>query len=72
MIKYIVRPGFVYSRNDGQRHFVGFGQLVKLYHVNPRECLYDDHKGSLLGYGERFLKDLTILHPRRDGNYSVD
>lgn len=72
MIEYVVSPGDVWSREDGQRHHIGYSQLIHLYHVDPRVCIIDDGKGSLREYDGEFLKTLIWLKPRLDGNYSLD
>lgn len=66
MKRYLVCPGHVTSRNDGERHYVGPGALMKLYGVNPRECVIQGSFG-LEGAGK-----LKVLRPRFDGNYSKE
>lgn len=61
MIKYVLHPGWVTSKVDGDRHFIGVGKLVHLYGVDPAECTLDP-----------FLMGGVIhLFPRRDGNYRL-
>ena len=37
--KYLICPGWVTSKTDGQRHHVGHRTLIMLYGVDPRECV---------------------------------
>lgn len=66
MIKYAVYPGTTVSRNDGQRHYITFEQLVRLYGVNPRECI--DCSRPTNGFK---LDGLIPLTPRYNGNYEI-
>ncbi len=63
--KYAVCPGWITSHNDGERHFIGAGDLMRLHRVNPAECivLTDYHKQAhLAGMG----RDLIGLYPQYD------
>ena len=64
--KYVVHPGYVVSRNDGDKHYITFIQLCRLYEVNPNECINAESQKQTVG---RDLASLTHLHPRWDGNY---
>ena len=64
MIKYLVKPGYVYSKTDGQRHYIGASKLIGLYRVDPKECYI-----SRGGPGEP--EGLIVLSPQYDGNYSL-
>lgn len=66
--KYIVYPGYVNSRIDGQRHFIDAGKLMSLYKVNPKECIVVEYKRKLEGYRE---EDFISLYPRYSGNYTI-
>jgi len=37
--KYVVYPGFVRSRSDGDRHYVTSDMLMRLYKVRRAECM---------------------------------
>jgi len=65
MIKYILHPGELKSKNDGDIHFISFKQLVRLYNLNPTECVAFDR----FPYIE--LKDAMHLYPRYDGDYDA-
>ena len=68
MIKYVLCPGNVVSKNDGQVHFISAEQLASLYRVPMRECTVWD---NLLPYvtNTRNHAGLIALSPRRSGNY---
>lgn len=37
-VRYVLCPGMVISRNDGQQHYIGAMALARLYGVDPKEC----------------------------------
>ena len=69
MIRYVLHEGFVTSRRDGQRHFIGHGQVARLYGVNPSECLRYPRPPYDLSWQES--PGLIHLYPRSDGNYTL-
>ena len=64
-LRYIIRPGWMVSQHDGQSHYITPQELVRLYEVDPRECVIvrPDHKIP------REYMSLHILAPRYDGKY---
>lgn len=75
MLKYVVCPGEVTSKADGQRHYIGPMQLMKLYGVDPRECeIYEPAPWwprSFYRMAEEAQRGLIRLAPRYDGNYTL-
>lgn len=63
--RYVLHPGWVYSKNDGDRHFIGGPRLARLYGVDIRQCVF----GDVPQYSE--LPGDIHLRPRRDGNYTL-
>jgi len=63
--KYLVCPGFMLSKTDGQNHWISANQLIELYSVNPQECVVDIPVKTR-GWNTAHL---TKLYPRYDGNY---
>ena len=61
-----VHPGYVISRNDGDRHYVGFLPLCRLYGLNPHKAICVTPE-TVKGYPEQ--KDDRHFFPRYDGNY---
>lgn len=72
--KYAVHPGYVISKNDGQRHFVNARQLRYLYQVMPEDCVTVNNADYLDPSKREFIEfagGLIPLRPRRDGNYTL-
>ena len=70
MTRYVLHPGYVTSRTDGDRHYIGSSDLLRLYGVDPRAhtlTLADhiDHRCYRARDGD------VHLHPRFDGNYTL-
>ena len=65
--KYLVLGGYVNSKNDGQRHYIGCNKLMKLYGVSPNECYCREEWDIYGGYPE----GLKILRPNYEGYYSL-
>ena len=64
----ILCPGFVISKNDGDRHYIGAGKLARLYCVKIGDCLIDDTANA--GIHAILPEEGDIrLFPRRDGDY---
>jgi hypothetical protein len=56
--KYLVRPGHVTSFEDGDRHWISAPALIRLYNVDPHECVIDGQDMAsprLRGYNQGFL-----------------
>jgi hypothetical protein len=66
--RWAIHPGFVISRSDGQRHYVGARQLADLYGVPFAECVVVDIERPE-GYLGKDLSGLVHLHVKYDGNY---
>lgn len=64
--KYMIHGERVTSKNDGDVHYVGAQQLVRLYGLDPRECILNSDKTPLRGYD---LDDFIHLFPRYEGDY---
>lgn len=75
-VRYLLCPGPVRSRSDGQVHHVSAPELARLYGVAMADCV------ALPGRpGDRPLRDtllaraargeLVYLHPRYDGDYRL-
>lgn len=68
--RYVLHPGWVVSKVDGDRHFITAKQLEVLYRVDPRNCVVYPAKGI----GERFWEDRpgdAHLYPRSNGDYRL-
>ena len=75
--RYLLCPGLVQSQNDGQFHHIGAHQLADLFGVSMAECVtLPDHRPesrsrSMDLYARVGRGELNVLHPRRDGNYTL-
>lgn len=77
--RYLLFPGPVRSRSDGQVHHVTAPALARLYGVRFGDCLVLPAPGRELYPGERLRLiersepggDLIALHPRYDGDYRL-
>jgi hypothetical protein len=73
--RYLVRPSKVVSATDGDEHYISAQALMRLHHVDPRECivLRGDEEWPK-GYGPLFTEEqrkaagLTLLTPDFKGN----
>lgn len=64
--KWIIAPGWVTSRSDGQRHKISAAQLIRLYGVRREDCVIFEGRGVPPEYSR-----LPWLAPRYDGNYTL-
>ena len=63
--KYLVIPGNIRSKNDGDLHYITAHQLIQLYRVDPDECIVYSPQYPLR---ELELIPLTV---RFDGEYEI-
>lgn len=70
MTTYVLCPGYVISKTDGQRHFVDERQLAALYGVRLRECEVMPER-MFARFGWRPPADAVYLCPRYDGDYKL-
>ncbi len=73
--RYVLHPGTVESRNDGQRHYVSAAQLADLYKVSLRDCIIyptgDDTDSRFKRQAWRDPVGAVHLRPRYDGVYNL-
>ena len=73
--KYVICPGEVTSKIDGQRHYIGPMRLIQLYGVDQKECeIYEPASWwpeSYYRMAEERQVGLLRLGPRCDGNYEL-
>lgn len=75
--RYLLCPGLVRSRTDGDSHHIGSALLATLYRVRISDCIVmpaqrpENHSAriALLSRVER--GELVALHPRSDGDYRL-
>ena len=68
--RYLLCPGHVMSKTDGQYHYVDACALARLYGVRMGQCDVRPER-MFARYGWRPQPGLIELHPRYDGNYSL-
>lgn len=66
MIKYIICPQHIRSKNDGDIHYIGFIKLIELYGLDFKDCVdYNRNQAT------RQWDNLSRLYPRYDGKKMV-
>ena len=70
-MRYVLLPGYITSKSDGQVHYINPLQLARLYGVNIKECriVYRDSVISMRSYNK--TDDDIELYPRYDGDYRL-
>lgn len=61
--KYLIIPDYVRSKNDNDRHFITAKDLIRLYGVNPKECVIADPSKR------QHVAGLIVLGPLSSGKY---
>ena len=73
--RFVLCPGYVNSRTDGQRHWVGADALRRLYGVSVRDCvIYPQGDGVEADIRRRIWcapSGAVWLRPRYDGDYRL-
>ena len=69
MPTYVLVPGHIISKSDGDRHYVTARQLQQLYGVDPADCI-EAPTGPGANHWEP-PEDAVYLRPRYDGDYSL-
>ena len=65
-IRYVLHPGYVISRTDGDEHFISADRLARLYGVDIRCCVRADSIEYRPG------KNDVHLYPDYAGNYDLE
>lgn len=65
---YLLTPGYVTSKNDGQKHFIDAQTLANIYGVSMKDCVV---KGQHYK-GPRPTGMVLLLEPREDGIYNLN
>jgi hypothetical protein len=66
--RFAVYPGYVTSKTDGDRHWIGFGRLCELYRVPPSMCVDMSDERKTLGLR---TEGMIALRPRYHGDYDL-
>lgn len=75
--RYLLCPGIVRSRTDGDRHHIDARRLAFLYGVPMSECVamppqrLENHRDRMALLDRSRTGELIALTPRDDGNYTL-
>lgn len=69
-VRYMIHPGPVDSKSDGDTHYVGVRDLIRLYGVNPSECCVADDR-TLRGMSRESYDAMIHLYPDYHGRYEL-
>lgn len=74
VIKFVVHPGFLRSKDGSPPVFYSYDRLMSLYGVDPLLCVdaRDFIPVRKSGKNVRGPMFTRVLKPREDGNYSLD
>lgn len=64
--KYVLHPGEIQSKNDGEIHYISAMRLAMLYKVSMRDCYVQDLIEEKL-----WPRDLIHLYPNYEGDYRI-
>jgi hypothetical protein len=70
MKRYILVPGNVMSKRDGQQHYLSPVQLARFYRVRLENCIVLSQE-NLAGYSEERIEKFIWLCPQYSGNYTL-
>ena len=65
--RFVLHPGPVISKNDGQEHYISSVQLARLHGLNMRDCVVIKHNDP--SYRKERYAHMVHLYPRSDGLY---
>ena len=65
--RFVLHPGYVTSKNDGQDHWISGDRLAGLHGVNRRDCI--TVKADSPAYRKERYAHMVHLYPRYDGCY---
>lgn len=72
MKKYVLCPGHVTSKTDGDVHYIDAFTLAYLYKVLPHECYVDTSNSNWKrGQPQEHLDSLIWLFPDPTGRYEL-
>ena len=68
---WLLKPGYVYSQHDADKHYIGEQQLCHLYGVSRDECYVANDAGRVHGVASEIQEALCPLVPQFSGNYRL-
>lgn len=67
----VVHSGSVISKNDGDKHYIGFVKLCQLFGLNPGTAI-DAKNPASLGLRNDDTTEIRHYSPSYSGNYTVE
>ena len=71
MVKYVIFPGPVTSKTDGDRHYITAPQLARLYGVDIKLCRVVHRQSQTMPHGCDMCPGELALHPKYNGDYTL-
>jgi hypothetical protein len=68
---YLLHPGLIRSKNDGQLHYVSARRLADLYGVPLRQCEVCPDPRSSAAHGWKRPECVIDLYPNYHGDYTL-
>ena len=65
--KYALHPGYVRSKSDGDIHYINSSSLIRLYEVDPKECIIWNSIADITLNADAYYH----LYPDYDGRYII-
>ena len=69
MPKYALHTRIILSTTDNEIHYIGYIELIKLYKLNPQDCILWDKNRPEMVSGRNF-DDYIHLYPKINGHYT--
>ena len=69
--KYVLKPGYIFSRTDRDRHFISAAQLVRLYRVPMCDCVVEPDMDDPRNRHWHPPHGAIYLTPQFDGDYTL-
>lgn len=66
--RYVLHPGWVTSKEDGESHYVTVTALAQLYHIPLGACI---DASFTKNFRNDRLNELIHLWPQASGNYTL-
>lgn len=71
--RFLICPGFVRSKTDGQEHHISGRKLIELYGLDPKECVIKQDVYERFASRRQpepdYDPELIPLHPLYEGDY---
>ncbi len=65
-VRFMIVPGWIFSRTDGDKHWVSADELMRLHRIHPGECVIFNEDIDVF---RNHADPLITLSPSSDGKY---